>query len=367
MKTELKTSAIRQHLGVEDHLIIAGPCSAETREQVLQTADALAAGGKTHLYRAGIWKPRTRPNSFEGVGVEGLAWLKEVKERTGMPVTTEVAKAAHVEEALKHDIDVLWIGARTTVNPFSVQEIADALKGVDIPVMVKNPINPDLALWIGALERIAQAGVSKLAAIHRGVSSSEPSPFRNVPNWEMGIKLKTIIPEMEIICDPSHIAGDRELIPLISQKAIDLDMDGLMIETHVTPQQAWSDAKQQVKPNALHQLLGSLVYRRPETTDALFNNKLDELRDNIDQLDEEIIQKLAARMTLSEQIGLHKKENDITVFQPNRWNVILEVRKQLGRSLGLSDVFVERLLDAVHGESIRKQNEIMISKEAASK
>ena len=269
-----------------------------------------------------------------------------------------------MEQALKHGIDVLWVGARTTVNPFSVQEIADALKGVDIPVLVKNPINPDLALWIGALERLAQAGITKLGAIHRGVSSAEPSPFRNAPNWEMAIKLKTIVPELEIICDPSHIAGDRELIPLISQKAIDLDMDGLMIETHISPAQALSDAKQQVKPAALDQILRALVYRRPETTNEAFNDQLEAIRHQIDQIDEHVIQQLASRMQLSEQIGLHKKENEITVFQPNRWQRILAERLQLGKTLGLSPVFMERLLDAIHGESIRKQNEVMTKKEA---
>lgn len=363
MKTELSTQSIRQHLGIEGHMIIAGPCSAESHEQVMATARQLAATGKTHLFRAGIWKPRTRPNSFEGVGTQGLSWLQDVKKETGLAVTTEVANAQHVEQALKHDIDVLWIGARTTVNPFSVQEIADALKGIDIPVMVKNPINPDLALWLGALERLNQAGIKHLAAIHRGISSAEPSPFRNQPNWEMGIKLKTIVPDLEVICDPSHIAGARELIPFISQKAIDLDMDGLMIETHVNPDTALSDARQQVKPNALEQILSELVYRRPETNNVAFNDTLEKMREQIDQIDDDIIQQLSARMQLSEQIGIHKRENEITVFQPNRWNRILEERTRLGKTLGLSPVFIERILDAVHGESIRRQNEVMIKRE----
>ena len=363
MKTELTSTSIRAALGIEGHMIIAGPCSAESHEQVMETARQLAASGKTHLYRAGIWKPRTRPNSFEGVGQEGLVWLQDVKKETGLPVTTEVANAQHVEQALKHGIDVLWVGARTTVNPFSVQEIADALKGVDIPVMVKNPINPDLALWLGALERLNQAGITQLAAIHRGVSSAEPSPFRNQPSWEMAIKLKTIVPDLEIICDPSHIAGARELIPFIAQKAIDLDMDGLMIETHISPDTALSDAKQQVKPKALEQILSELVYRRPETNNADFNTTLDNMREQIDQIDEQVIQQLAARMQLSEQIGVHKRENEITVFQPNRWSRILEERTRLGKTLGLSPVFMERMLDAVHGESIRRQNEVMIKRE----
>ena len=359
MNTQLNLSSIKKFLGVEDHLIISGPCSAESEDQVLQTCQRLKDTGKVHLLRAGIWKPRTRPNSFEGVGEIGLDWLAKTKEVTGLKITTEVAKASHVEKALEKGVDVLWIGARTTVNPFSVQEVADALKGVDIPVLVKNPINPDLALWIGALERMNQAGITKLAAIHRGFASSEPSPFRNMPMWELPIKLKTLIPDIEIFCDPSHIAGDREILPLIAQKAIDMDMDGLMIESHIQPSVALSDAQQQVKPAAFQKIIEGLVFRDATTSNVLFNNKLEELRHQIDQVDENIVQQFATRMNIAEQIGKYKKDNQVTVLQVSRWKDILQDRIDTGKSLGLSDQFMSRLLEITHAESIRRQNEIM--------
>jgi len=359
MNTELQLESVLAFLGVEKHLIISGPCSAETREQVLNTCKKLAATNKVHVLRAGIWKPRTRPNSFEGIGTDALAWLAEAGKETGLKTTTEVAKATHVDDALKAGIDVLWLGARTTVNPFSVQEIADALKGVDIPVLVKNPINPDLALWVGALERINKAGVKKLAAIHRGFATNVSTPFRNLPMWELPIKLKTIVPELEIICDPSHIAGVRDIIPLISQKAIDLDMDGLMIESHITPQTAWSDPAQQLKPADFEKLMSELVFREPTTPNPVFNNKLEELRHEIDKVDDDIIHQFGTRMNIAEQIGLFKRDNEVTVLQVGRWKEIIQERMDLGKALGLSEQFIEKLLELIHQESIRRQNEVM--------
>ena len=344
-------------------LIIAGPCSAETEEQVLNSAKEIAKIPQVNLFRAGIWKPRTRPGSFEGVGEEGLKWLQKVKEETGLKTTTEVASARHVEACLKHDVDVLWIGARTTVNPFSVQEVADALKGVDIPVMVKNPINPDLALWIGALERLNKVGISKLIAIHRGFSSFEKSAFRNAPMWDLPIELKTKIPELPIICDPSHIAGNRELLSFISQKAFDLDMHGVMIESHIHPKTAWSDGHQQVTPANLKKLLDELIIREPVSEDQKFRDQLADLRQQIDELDEDIIHKLAARMQIAEKIGEYKRDNNVTILQVNRWDEIIRKRKSMGNAMGLSDEFLEGLLKLVHKESIRKQTEIMNKKE----
>lgn len=311
------------------------------------------------MLRAGIWKPRTRPGNFEGAGEKGLKWLVNAGKTTGLPVTTEVANASQVESALKEGINVLWIGARTTVNPFSVQEIADALKGSDVPVMVKNPINPDLELWLGALERLNKAGITKLAAIHRGFSSFEKGPFRNSPMWELAIELKSRLPELDIICDPSHIAGNRELLPLISQKALDLNMSGLMIESHFNPDQAWSDAKQQVTPKALQALLADLVVRQPSSSNPLFRDTLSLLRDQIDQLDDEIMLKMAARMKISEKIGEFKKQNKVTILQLNRWEEIVNTRVEFGKALGISPGFMKHLLTLIHDESISIQNKIM--------
>src|SRR5690349_13877933 len=299
MKKELDLESIKTWLHTDRPIIISGPCSAETEEQTVATAKQIAATGKVHALRAGIWKPRTRPGQYEGAGTEGLKWLIAAKKETGLPVTTEVANAAHVEAALKAGVDILWVGARTTVNPFSVQEVADSLKGVDIPVMVKNPVNPDLELWIGALERLNKAGIKKLAAIHRGFSSFEKGPFRNAPMWDLAIELKTRIPELDIICDPSHIAGNRDLIALICQKALDLNMSGLMVESHINPDAAWSDAKQQVTPAVLGNIIEGLVARKPSTDNKTFKDTLAVLREQIDQLDDEIMQKLAKRMTIS--------------------------------------------------------------------
>lgn len=340
-------------------LVIAGPCSAETEDQLVATAHLLADTGKVSALRAGIWKPRTRPGEFEGIGSIGLQWLNRAKKETGLPITVEVATAKHVEEALNAGVDILWVGARSTVNPFTVQEIADALKGVDIPVMVKNPVNPDVSLWIGALERINNAGIKKLAAIHRGFSSFEKTAFRNEPMWELAIQLKTLCPELPIICDPSHICGNRELISYISQKALDLDMQGLMIESHLDPSVAWTDAKQQVTPAALADLVGRLSIRTPESHDAAFEDKLAELRTQIDKLDDQIIQKMAERMKIAGKIGEYKRDNSVTILQVNRWDEIIHKRGAFARALKLDLNFTTKLLELMHNESIRMQTEIM--------
>ena len=326
---------------------------------MVSTARQIAATGKVHALRAGIWKPRTRPGQYEGAGNEGLKWLIRAKEETGLPVTTEVANAAHVEACLKAGVDFLWVGARTTVNPFSVQEVADALRGVNIPVLVKNPINPDLELWIGALERLNRAGITKLAAIHRGFSSFEKGPFRNAPMWDLAIELKTRVPELDIVCDPSHISGNRELIGLISQKALDLDMAGLMIESHLNPDAAWSDAKQQVTPANLAKIIEGLVVRSVSSESKTFKDTLSILREQIDQLDDEIMQRIAARMKISEKIGQYKKDNNVTILQVNRWEEILQSRVSLAKAMGLDEEFLRDLLKLVHQESIQIQTRIM--------
>src|SRR5882672_843961 len=339
--------------------IISGPCSAETEAQMITTANQIAATGKVHALRAGIWKPRTRPGQYEGAGEVGLKWLVQAKKETGLPVTTEVANAAHVDACLKAGVDILWVGARTTVNPFSVQEVADSLKGVDIPVMVKNPVNPDLELWIGALERLNKAGITKMAAIHRGFSSSEKGPFRNAPMWDMAIELKTRIPELDILCDPSHIAGNRDLIALIAQKALDLDMAGLMIESHINPDAAWSDAKQQVTPAVLGRIIDGLVVRTVTSDNKVFKDTLSVLREQIDHLDDEIMQKMASRMKISEKIGVYKKENNVTILQVNRWEEIIKSRVLLGVAMGLEEGFTRDLLRLIHHESIQVQTKVM--------
>jgi chorismate mutase len=315
--------------------------------------------------RAGIWKPRTRPGEFEGIGSVGLKWLDRAKQETGLPTAIEVATGKHVEEALKAGVDILWVGARSTVNPFTVQEIADALKGVDIPVMVKNPVNPDLSLWIGALERINNAGITKLAAIHRGFSSFEKSAFRNEPMWDLAISLKTHAPELPIINDPSHICGNRDLLPYVAQKALDLDMQGLMIESHIDPSVAWTDAKQQVTPSALAELIDRLTLRKADVTSKELSNKLDELRAQIDKIDDFVFQKMAERMQVVEKIGNYKKDNNVTILQVNRWDEILNKRTAYARALNLNTDFAEKLLELMHAESIRKQTEIMSKSQAA--
>jgi chorismate mutase len=344
---------------LERPILISGPCSAESEEQMMSTARELAKTGKVNILRAGIWKPRTRPNSFEGVGEPGLEWLVNAGKEMGIPTATEVANAQHAEACMKAGVDILWIGARTTVNPFSVQDIADAIKGVDIPVIVKNPINPDLQLWIGAMERIHQAGIRRLGAIHRGFSSFEQTPFRNAPKWEIPIELKTMFPDLDIICDPSHIAGNRDLLGMISQKALDLDMAGLMLESHIEPAVALSDAKQQVKPERLAQIMDELTIRESSSTSAAFISKLDSFRGSIDELDEEIMQKLSARMEIAAKIGEYKRDNNVTILQVNRWDEVMQRRTNLGTALGLSEPFMRKLLQLIHKESIRRQTAVM--------
>jgi chorismate mutase len=358
-KKGLQLEPITSWMKVDRPVIISGPCSAETEDQMVATAKQIAATGKVHALRAGIWKPRTRPGQYEGAGEEGLKWLMRAKAETGLPVTTEVANGAHVEACLKAGVDILWVGARTTVNPFSVQEVADALKGVDIPVMVKNPINPDVELWLGALERLNKAGITKMAAIHRGFSSFEKGPFRNAPMWDLAIELKTRVPELDMICDPSHIAGARDLIALISQKALDLDMAGLMIESHINPDAAWSDAKQQVTPAILGRIIDELVPRTQTTDNKKFKDTLSILREQIDHLDDEIMQKLAARMKISEKIGQYKKENNVTILQVNRWEEIIQTRIALCKAMGLNEEFTKELLKLIHNESIQLQTKVM--------
>lgn len=360
MKLQLNIQPLNSWINLKNEpLLISGPCSAETEDQLLSTAHLLKNTGKVSVLRAGIWKPRTRPGEFEGIGSIGLEWLKRAKEETGLPTAVEVANAKHVEEALAAGVDILWIGARSTVNPFTVQEIADALQGVDIPVLVKNPVNPDLQLWVGALERINKAGITKLGAIHRGFSSFEKSAFRNEPMWELAIQLKTLCPELPIINDPSHICGNRELIPYIAQKALDLAMEGLMIESHIDPSIAWTDAKQQVTPSALAEMVDKFSLRKPESKNEEFADKLADLRKEIDKIDDLVLQKLAERMSITQKIGEFKRDNKVTILQVNRWDEIMSKRTAFAKALKLDLNFTEKFLELVHGESIRRQTEIM--------
>ena len=342
-------------------LIISGPCSAETEEQVMETAVQLARTGKVDILRAGIWKPRTKPGMFEGIGTKGLPWLLQAKKITGLPTTVEVATAKHVQDALQFDVDVLWIGARTTVNPFSVQEIADALRGVDIPVLIKNPVHPDLDLWCGGIERLQKAGLQQVGMIHRGFASYGNTEFRNAPMWHLPIEMKRRFPEMLLICDPSHICGNRTLLQSVAQKSIDLDFGGLMLESHIDPDHAWSDAKQQVTPERLAEMLDALVWRFENTDEKEFISALATLREQINQVDDELLTLLGQRMKIADKIGDYKKDNNITILQTNRWNDILERAFKKGELLGLSREFVTRYFDAVHLESINHQNKIMNS------
>ena len=343
-------------------LLIAGPCSAESEEQLLTTAREIAATGRATAIRAGVWKPRTRPGSFEGIGSPALKWMQKARQETGLPVITEVANASHVEECLKHGIDMLWIGARSTVNPFYVQEIADALSGVDIPVLIKNPIHPDVGLWLGALERLDKAGISKLAAVHRGFYSYESNPFRNEPKWELSFELKRLAPQLPILCDPSHIAGKPELILEVSQTAMDLNMDGLMIETHINPQQALSDAQQQITPQQLDELINKLVLREEAVNDSSFLVQLEDLRTEIDRVDEELIRTLAKRFHIVEDIGTFKKQNGITIFQMKRWFHILNSRKNFAQQEAMEESFIHELFQLIHKYSIRIQTQVMHKK-----
>jgi chorismate mutase len=338
--------------------VIAGPCSAETEEQVMETARALALIPEVRAFRAGIWKPRTRPGAFEGVGIKGLKWLKRVQEETGLSTTVEVANPKHVEEALKYGVNILWLGARTVVNPFSVQEIGEALKGTDIPVLVKNPLNPDLKTWLGALERMNQVGVKKLAAVHRGFSFFQNTPYRNAPMWEIPIELKRLCPELPVIVDPSHICGETTMLLATTQKALDLEMNGIMIEVHVRPEEALTDRNQQITPEMLRAMLAGLVVRK-ESGETEFQNLLEKLRSEIDKIDQELIDILARRMSVVEEIGKYKKSNRITILQLKRWSQIIHDRVETGEHLGLSREFLMKLLEALHEESIQRQIDVM--------
>jgi chorismate mutase len=352
---------ITQEAWVKRPLIISGPCSAETEEQVMQTAVQLQQTGKVDIMRAGIWKPRTRPGSFEGIGTKGLPWMQKARDLTGIPVAVEVATAKQVEDALHFDVDVLWIGARTTVNPFSVQDVADALRGVDVPVLIKNPINPDLELWIGAVERVAKAGIKQIGLIHRGFSSYGNTEYRNAPMWHLAIEMKRRHPGMLFINDPSHICGRRDILQEVAQTAIDLDFDGLIIESHIDPDKAWSDAKQQITPAKLAEMLSTIRWRNEDVASEEYHAALEKLRQQINHLDDELMQILGERMKISEKIGQYKKDNNITILQTNRWNAILERAFRKGDKLGLSQEFITKYFDAVHMESINHQNKVMNS------
>lgn len=339
-------------------IVIAGPCSAESEQQIFETAKALKAGG-VEVLRAGIWKPRTRPNCFEGVGVEGLRWMQRVQKELGMKVSTEVANVKHVYEALKAGVDMLWVGARTSANPFAMQEIADALQGTDIPVLVKNPVNPDVELWIGALERLNMAGLKKIGVIHRGFSTYGKTKYRNVPQWQLPIEIKRRFPDLLMICDPSHISGKREFIQEVSQKAMDLGFDGLIVESHICPEIALSDAAQQVTPFDLEQILEKLVIREVDSENVNYRENIDELRAKIDDIDNDLLDLLARRMKVSDEIGAYKKQNNITILQPGRWDKILEKVFARGDEKGLDNEFLEKVFKAIHQASIDRQTRIM--------
>ena len=344
---------------IDNPLLIAGPCSLESEEQALETAKMLVNDKRVFIYRGGVWKPRTRPGSFEGVGSVGLDWLNLVKKETGLPVGTEVANAQHTEEALKAGLDVLWIGARSTASPFVVQEIADVVKGSNAVIMVKNPVNPDVQLWMGAIERIYQAGIKNIVAIHRGFTPFRETKYRNYPNWKTFIELRRLLPNLPVICDPSHIAGKREYLYEISQKAFDMGMEGLMLESHRDPTCALSDAEQQLTPADLAKLLDRLVIRYENANNPDFENHLDVLRNRIDAIDSELLEIIASRVGIVKQIGQYKKENNVTALQINRWSQLMDNRVSLGNKLELNETFVKILFQLIHEDSVRMQTEIM--------
>ena len=354
MELELDLQPLNLPSDNERPFVIAGPCSAETEEQVMTTARQLAMKG-CHHFRAGVWKPRTKPGGFEGNGEKALPWMKQVKDETHMLISTEVATPEHVELALKYDMDILWIGARTTANPFAMQALADSLRGMDIPVFVKNPVNPDLELWIGAMERLNQAGIKRLGAIHRGFSSFEQKIYRNAPMWQIPIELHRRIPDLPIICDPSHIGGKRELIAPLCQQAMDLGFDGLIVESHCDPDKAWSDAKQQVTPEVLDYILSLLIIRDENIT----TENIQQLRKQIDELDNQLMELLAKRMDVCREIGRYKKAHNMTVLQTSRYNEILEKRGVQGSLTGMAPEFVAKVFESIHEESVRQQIEIV--------
>lgn len=340
-------------------LIIAGPCSAESEEQVMSVATSLKAMGRVQIFRSGIWKPRSRPGTFSGEGAKALKWLSRVKQEVGLPVAVEVASPKHVEACLANCVDVVWLGARTVSNPFSVDEIARALKGVSIPVMVKNPLGPDVDLWLGAIERLFSGNITKLAAVHRGFTPYERSKYRNIPKWELAIELRSRIPSLPVICDPSHMAGRSDLVQEIAQKALDMNMSGLMVEVHNDPPNALSDSEQQLDPAQFAEVLRSLIFRTPGSENISFRNQLEDLRNQIDSIDHQIVDLVASRMRISKKMGEYKCRNNVTVFQLNRWLEILQTRVEQGLDVGLERGFVEQLIKLIHEESIRYQEEIM--------
>lgn len=340
-------------------LVIAGPCSAESEEQILATAQALAATGKVDIMRAGVWKPRTKPGNFEGVGATALPWLVKAREMTGLPVATEIANSRHAESALEYDIDVLWIGARTAANPFSMQEVAEAIRDTDKMVFVKNPVNGDVDLWCGAVERLAACGVKNIGLIHRGFSGYGAGELRNAPMWHLALEMRRRMPDLPMLCDPSHICGCRQYIAEVSQQAADLNYYGLMIESHINPDKAWSDAKQQLTPAALDTLLDGIKWRAGESSSESYKTALLGLREQIDSLDREILQLLSERMNVAEQIGRIKRENDVRILQASRWEDIVEHVLAQSHNLDLSEEFLHTMLNAVHVESINRQNRVM--------
>jgi len=361
MSTETATqkSTTNWFRKTEIPVVISGPCSVETEEQVIETCKRLKATGKVDILRGGIWKPRTRPGTFEGIGIKGLPWMQKVKEITGLPITVEVAKAAHVDACLAFGVDILWVGARTTVNPFAVQEIADAVKGVDIPILVKNPINPDLALWMGGMERFKAVGVQRLGAIHRGFSHIGEKFYRNRPEWQIAIEFMRQNPDIPLICDPSHICGRRDILADVSQKAVNLGFDGLMIESHIDPDNAWSDAKQQITPEVTGDLITALKARQTMENDPTMQGSLDYLRQEINTIDDDILNLFAERMGIARKIGEHKKANNMTILQQKRWSEIIDKVQSKGVAKGLSKEFISKYITAVHDESINQQEEIM--------
>jgi chorismate mutase len=360
MTVQLEINPIKSWLPKLDNpLLISGPCSLESEEQAMETAKLLARDKRVFVYRGGVWKPRTRPGSFEGVGSIGLKWLQNVREETGLPIGTEVANAQHTEEALKAGLDVIWIGARSTASPFVVQEIADVVKGSNAVVMIKNPVNPDVQLWMGAIERISQAGIKNIVAIHRGFTPFRETKYRNYPNWKTVIELKRKMPNLPIICDPSHIAGTREYLYEISQKAFDMGMEGLMIESHRDPSCAMSDASQQLTPADLGKMLDKLVIRHENANNPDFENQLDVLRNRIDAIDAELLETLASRVEIVKKIGEYKRDNNVTALQINRWTQLMDNRVSLGKTMDLNETFVKILFQLIHEDSVRMQTEIM--------
>lgn len=360
MTLKLDINPIKTWLpNIDNPLLVAGPCSLETEKQVLDTARLLAKDKRVFVFRGGVWKPRTRPGSFEGVGSIGLKWLQKVKEETGLPVGTEVANAQHTEEALKAGLDVIWIGARSTASPFVVQEIADVIKGTDAVVMIKNPVNPDVQLWMGAIERVHQAGIRNIVAIHRGFTPFRETKYRNYPNWQTVIELRRTMPNLPVICDPSHIAGKREYLFEIAQKAFDMGMEGLMLESHIDPSCALSDAAQQLTPADLGRLLDKLVIRHETANNPDFENRLEMLRSRIDAIDTELLELLSSRVEIVKEIGNYKKENNVTALQMSRWSLLMENRAKLGAKMNLDDTFVKILFQLIHEDSVRMQTEIM--------